>query len=1604
MRAIRTSICLIVLLVVTTRAAPEVTRAEYSVVDTTLLDYHYQHAIFDLEFDEELYYPENWPCSCTTAGQSQCSGKTLSPVSVPAYAVQAGVTELQPVHVAAGSDSTQMDDDGWIEDIVSYGEYRYYYFDLNEGDYSGCPIVSLDLFTNVGSVSLYASTAEFPDANNHIWGKISYQKEGWWVCPNMPGWGWGRWYIAVAQGPPPKAYNQYKIRVRTMDSTVCNPTPPAVDHSPAPGDDWILLEDSVAYQGEFEWYVYKWFRFYTDSQCSDFAISARQYNTSVEGDLDLYVSTSITQPTLETDYEWASHIDDDDRIVVLGLCVGDLPTLPDSNGNLVFYIGSYTWSGDTPEGLITATRSATMLFRPVTRLSPTQLVYSVATGAVRLHCGSQGEEVLKCEFPASEGCSDPSDQFQCCDIFYPVMTADTSDRSNHIFPKIDSKVSTNWMNDLYFNLTLDSSEAHPRRLRYSVLISERSVAENIYRQHLLVNPSTCEIEFRHFFSNSAGEPVQGRHTFRLHVPESCDEASLQSLKDDYDRLLTLYQQETDLQELRLIHTKIVFLTTSRVWQDCKQLLRGYVRTLPQQELYPEQETCFALRYSPEYQADACCTTLPSFNSCCVPRDRIYQSMSPYEADFGAISEQCAAPLCTLQAVSTYASSDSFSQCSSRWSERAGRSAQRKLLAGVQECRNSLFGLRNNDGLPCVADTDCDVLGYSAPCVQGICGYTDDDLLDCWVSRIAGELGQLLFHHWNLPEEATPARLAAEIQSRTEQTLCNGPESIRFRPHWHYLRDIPDCVDDCFDPSRGIDIEPRCYGSFSEENCPVPDACVTEGISSLFCIRTWTYVTEAAPGCEDELECSWTPCNMTAELEAPSTGNVCVLCLGNQCEEVPFSSTSAECNEGVCVLETSTGRTLLPASDCSTAAYCTQDCGGTPCSSRTACEATGYCENLWTVSACFSPFVPDFYGDPYCAEPGWPEWWYLEPESNYGCLENVASEAECTAAGYQWITHRTTQAECEAAGSQCYCEDCGWLDVAGAYTTMSQAECDRCGNTWRPTSVWRPGEWVEGTVLSTEWIPRSVDSVRQLQQRLDAALFESELEAAVARSTALAYREYDNCLVEAELTAMQDVACGCGGSGNCQRGDLAVPVSLDRACALVASNFTYLHVSAQTVPLAEFCIDILVEKYDKSQFATQQTAVVQSAIFKERQLSPFEVVYSADGIVGQLLGSPLKVSWEGATVLRDFEICLPIETDRVGRYTKYAVAQVTDNVYYLQDAVYTVERDRICLTTSVAGTYAACAVRTEVSNQSIYEYVAAGIFAAGLLYSLFMTVRLVNFVLTQKRESRRRYHLKVFFIGLVNVFLITRVIYFAVQEPGGAIGLLLFEIPNIVFFVLYTTMIYLWLEIITKVKSLKQTNGRIRSVWIAYLCINALMVAVFVVFTILSYTLDDEEQLCARYSAGQSLLRKSELEVQYLIFLCVVSSLITLTVMILGGYFITVLRKSPDSGRQNSKAGSLVKLTLGVMFTFPLFFMTKTALLIASMTIADFAINPIVFALLEVVSVAILILYMMPDKIRFISISVTRTSASTSSSESKKSTKRVSERQINTSSVDTIESD
>lgn len=970
---------LLLLLGIAIGAPPQIISSTYQVKDTELLGIQYKYGMFDIEFDQDIYYPENWACPCQNTPTAQCP-----------------TSRIRPAIDETGFEITDLTSqyDQWIVMNATEGENQWFKFYLDPAQFpNSCPIVRVYVQNIYGDTGLLIANAFIPDARNYQWSKVPWHRDNMWICPIETEWRWGWWYFSTYQRPPTSAFPQFQVRWSTLDVPTCTNTS-RVGPTPAVDDNWVSLAEDEPHYGSVN-ISWQYARFYVNSTCTDFSVQVRQADLTQLGDLDIYMSRFDPIPTLDTTYEWASQIDGIDEITVYGICS------PDGTVPWPIYIGWYSWLGDSCDFILVAS-TKNMGVRKLLSDDQPQQITRHSMGGFLMDCGN--EETFLNFFPSFDECNDPISEFSCSSPM--CMTAPTLNPypmliHNKAIPSMDYLATLPWPR------YVTNSENVRRKMVVTLLLSTSSYPD-LYRTYVQQSDiSQCVLKWNNIYTNEDGEPLVGTVTFTK-KELTCDASALAAQEAIFKQSISNMANTTNLEALQIQEFYLQNLLFSDVVHGCTDLLGDYVsRSIEENYTVSGQKSCSKIYKSVAYEADPCCTDYQAYYACCQGKDRVYSIFLPEETitNVTHVEATCSSITCSSRTLTSYARTLSDQNpltgntCLEAFKSSASPQVIEDQTAFIRTCRRTLLG---DDislaGISCETDTDC---FYGRTCNNKTkkCNHDDDTVLECFIESLDPTIAQILvLDIWNLPTQATPEVLRSEMKNRFFVNACTGFESILYRPHYTSFQELATCVDAC------AGHEPRC---FEITDCEVIPECSFLGDSSTVCWRHWGYYIPPDPqACDDQFQCNWMDCgtsdNATCTADCLNITDVCLSCLDSTCIAVTGTDSNT-CTTGCRVGDTTT---VATEAQCDTMGECSLACGGC---SEAACEALGTCVGLSDYQAylagasktngtCIQKFIVGFYGDVISCGEG-------QTALIQGCASDITYD-ECIEGGFIWLTQPT----------------------------------------------------------------------------------------------------------------------------------------------------------------------------------------------------------------------------------------------------------------------------------------------------------------------------------------------------------------------------------------------------------------------------------------------------------------------------------------------------------------------------------------------------------------------------------------------------------------------
>lgn len=337
-----------------------ITSAVKTAKDVVYQGSKHDYLVYEVMFDQDIYFVENCPCPVTNT----CSSKVSKESNYEAEELISGIE---------------------LESLVNE-DFQLFKFYLKRSEH--CSTVRVIISNHWGEVSGYVGVGRIPTTIDYDFFKPPGVRDSVWICSQEEAWAWGWWYVLVARSGL-QNNNHFQISWDTIESPI---------YSPPPEEQEGVLVNDVAYRTVATYEEYKSFRFPLSNDCEDFSVSLRK-SSHEKGNLDLFVSFSSERPT-RRDHSFQSVGQGDKSITLAKYC----------NHEGFAYISVLLSEGDQVPFVLTATTTTSFVFRKVGDLPPQQFLYSLSQGHVTLECGL---DVLKCETPFYETCLDYKEE-NCC--------------------------------------------------------------------------------------------------------------------------------------------------------------------------------------------------------------------------------------------------------------------------------------------------------------------------------------------------------------------------------------------------------------------------------------------------------------------------------------------------------------------------------------------------------------------------------------------------------------------------------------------------------------------------------------------------------------------------------------------------------------------------------------------------------------------------------------------------------------------------------------------------------------------------------------------------------------------------------------------------------------------------------------------------------------------------------------------------------------------------------------------------------------------------------------------------------------------------------------
>lgn len=1499
----------------------------------------------------ELYYLTSQACPCVSSQQS-CP-YSLSKVAMPVDESLLNVTVLQPGVLFHGESS---------------GQSVYYRFEVPIDPDMPCPIARLELLTQLGTMSMFVSNEGIPSVDSHIWSLGYGSKDSIVLCPWVPLVTYGTYYVAMVNQLG-SAVNAWGIRLTLQNAATCNVT---ASSSSAPN----AIYNGQAVYSKMAPFSNQYYQYNIDvaptstKRCAQFSVALA--GTTLGTDGNLYVSTTNPTPNQNSIVEWLSASVGDTTISVM-ICV------PAGASTLPVYIGTYNRSPLLATYLLTATSSFEATSLPLSSSLYAQSAESLTFGAApRLVCGNDSlssTQVFSCIAPASEGCD--SQGSDCCYLFAPLAPVEAP---TPVEPWNPWDTSLPQINTVPWDDAI-SYELVSGKLSWMLYLGYSNPTTGI--QYVTADPSTCVVQLGQMLVTSASDLVTGNISFTK-KQLTCDYAAYKQVTNQMNAIIEQMSTLTDYDLLALQHVRLNILAMSDDILACDSLLSELATTTTTTREAEVPGACFAIPGTPAWASDPCCNTSLAVDTCCSLTNISIASLSYSDEQTSAVNSMCSNPACATHAVSSFISAESSignsnTGCSSQFLASASPELTTRLQSAPSKCQDALL-MDSLYGTACLVDADCAGVGI-CDLLTMRCNHTLNDVTDCVASILDDTVARAYYNaHGRTDDVVAPNTTAALIREYNYANRCIGEGSVAFLNAYHYELLEANCIDSC--PAT-----PACV----DQDCKVNPLCNSTSTPTA-CSRYWTLVPADNVGCLNYMRCNWMKCDSTMTsvdcaslcVNSSISAQTCVNCASvDGCMEV-YGLDEAQCGAGLCTLGSN-----YTATECVNSGSCSLTCP--TCNTSTGCIQNGFCSD----ASILGPYIAELGSDGVCIQPFE---YFLDgvacQNGTYsvasGCVNlSLPNSGNCTEAGLSWVTLATSQAECMAHG-----QGCRFASTPNVLLDIPISTCSLCSSAETfYYYTWTHGVWTQGRVQQLAWVNRTYEAPFKIGPQLAFNDLIADLDSAVASVLTFPFITEALCRYTTSYSVASSLICDCSpdSPGDCYTTVVNQQVGAGSACSGIESTLNTriasLTVLGNALPAHSSCQLVSLYSTSASEFELDESHSLSSAIFQSSPTNSFWVVTAQGSSVsiGQIVSGAVNVTVGDVTSVGDDSVylCIYVESDIQQAHIAevWSLAQLVGGVVQAFPPSATVNFTGLAVCDYVpgTGTYFATKLVTNYQTQQVnsvsnIQQSDAGI-ALYFITAAFAVLQGVMLLLNFKKEKIIR--LKLVFVVLVCINCLVRGAYLIVPSKSfvgfESIQFIIFELPSFLFFSVYLSIIYLWVNVVLKASRFGRRKGFLgdvetlsRDVFVVF---NLLLYMIFIVFMYLISILPSLEQPspCFLGAQNNSLRNSSFYKVKlaywsivaglcFLVSLGFIAGATSLLRMVLSVEATGITKHNQGDAR--SKRMSKLYLITAVAMMCTLFLMVRAALFLYS-SVTSKPINVMVFVLLEVIPSLGLLYYLRP---------------------------------------------
>jgi len=418
--------------------------------------------------------------------------------------------------------------------------------------------------------------------------------------------------------------------------------------------------------------------------------------------------------------------------------------------------------------------------------------------------------------------------------------------------------------------------------------------------------------------------------------------------------------------------------------------------------------------------------------------------------------------------------------------------------------------------------------------------------------------------------------------------------------------------------------------------------------------------------------------------------------------------------------------------------------------------------------------------------------------------------------------------------------------------------------------------------------------------------------------------------------------------------------IDTSIYTTISDFFFLNDSINPEKL---CSIFNISQVPYQQFELSSIAKLSSEVFERRLPNTLSVVVNnKNASVGQLLSPGVEILFDPTVLSGNVLTCIK-QSSYITNSPLFPVRGIgqlaNDNVTIIAITALSDNEGDYCFNVTKPGTY--FAIQLDPAWESLdqiplaYKYISGVLYVLVILGTIYQYIQLCLEKNVFKQSGERKYNHKMLFLTVILVFSIARAIYWFAPPLGIAGNYLTFELPTFLFFSMYSSILYLWSEVVYLTRKIKAGKTEVKTAFNIYILFNLFLVIVFATY-VLFFNLWQDPVIPCQLTQSQSGEAKGIINSAYLITIGIIT-LGMAVLFIVEGLMLFCYIYNLNKRRAKKKNSSI--FTTVFVIVFSLCFFTKSVLYLISASVNDFQFPLLLFVIFEIIPSAGLLLHLKP---------------------------------------------